>query len=512
MSAKSTKKQKPNSTDRGTIEEVNLSPTGSRIGSSISLTTRLSLFFTALACVVLLALGWLIGAAIEQHFEEQDRHALSGKLELAQHIIERVETAEELSQLTSQLSDALVGHHDLMIQILDKDQREILASDAHRFPSKLLHSPSVQADLHQLPLHQWQSDQQFYRGLVTQFPTKNPAFSPITVAIATDIAHHQSFMQTFMRTLWLFVAGAALVFGVLAWFAASRGLRPLRSMARDASEITANRLNQRLSLEAFPAELADLAEQLNQMLARLEEAFQRLSDFSSDLAHELRTPISNLMMQTQVSLSQVRDAQSYREILESNAEEYARLASMISDMLFLAKAEHGAQLAHCEAVDLKKEILALFDFYDMLAEDKQIRFALQCDNQADLDNQTWIIEADKLMLRRAFSNILSNALRHAHRDSVITVNMLREANTIRIDFRNHGDTIAPAQLTRLFERFYRVDHARKHNDGEGAGLGLAIVQAIVQGHHGSISATSLDAQTCFSLALPRSQETDSKTA
>ena len=76
------------------------------------------------------------------------------------------------------------------------------------------------------------------------------------------------------------------------------------------------------------------------MLARLEEAFQRLSDFSSDLAHELRTPISNLMMQTQVSLSQVRDAQSYREILESNAEEYARLASMISDMLFLAKAEH----------------------------------------------------------------------------------------------------------------------------------------------------------------------------
>lgn len=485
----------------------------------LSLTARLSLFFTSLACAVLLALGWLIGVSIEQHFEEQDRHALSGKLELAQHIIERVETEEDLLHLQTQLSDALVGHHDLMIHILDKQQRAILSSDHHRFPVELLNSKTVSPHLnptnsavetHALPLRQWQSEGQSYRGLVTQFNTKNSAYAPITVAIATDIAHHQSFMRTFMKTLWLFVAGAAMLTALLAWVAASRGLRPLRTMGQRASTITADKLDQRLAIDAVPPELADLAEHLNQMLARLQEAFDRLSAFSSDLAHELRTPISNLMMQTQVSLSQPRDAQSYREILESNAEEYARLARMISDMLFLAKAENGAQLVHCETVQLDSEIKALFEFYEILAEEKSLCFQLALVDQ--LNNQTastqaehFTLEADRLMLRRAFSNILSNAIRHAQTNSTIEVRIVAEHDYLTISIENLGDTIAAEQLTHLFERFYRGDYARQHTSGEGAGLGLAIVQAIVRGHQGSISAESEQGRTRFTVLLPRGQ-------
>lgn len=470
----------------------------------LSLTARLSLFFSALSCVVLLALGWLIGASIEQHFEEQDRHALSGKLELAQHIIERVATEQDVHNLKEQLSDALVGHHDLAIHILDHRKNVLLSSDHIDFPQTQLQT----ARAGKRPvLFSWKSTSGSYRGLVAVFNTKNPQLSPITVAIAIDIAHHLDFMATFLKTLWLFVFVAAVITAVLAWFAASRGLRPLRAMRDRAAAITASKLNQRLAPQAFPPELADLAESLNQMLARLEEAFQRLSDFSSDLAHELRTPISNLMTQTQVSLSKARDANSYREILESNAEEYGRLARMIADMLFLAKAENGLDLVHQEQVDLAQEVHDLFEFYDALAEEKQLHLSLlyQAVHNEDktIPQPRFTLHGDRLMLRRALSNLLSNALHHTAKGNTITICLEMQEDKIKLGICNPGDTIAPEHLSRLFERFYRADHARQHSDGEGSGLGLAIVLAIVRGHHGEIQVSSQDGVTCFNLMLPK---------
>lgn len=470
---------------------------------NLSLTARLSLFFTTLSCVVLLALGWVIAAAIEQHFKEQDEHALSGKLELAQHIIERVNSEQDVQQLSAQLGDALVGHHDLVIHILDHQGKVLLNSNGVTFPAPHLQSAKKST---QPRLFAWQDHSGSYRGLIAVYATKNPQFAPITVAIAIDIAHHLDFMRTFQRTLWLFVFVAALLTAIIAWFAASRGLRPLSAMRDRAASVTANKLDQRLSIEAFPPELADLAHSLNQMLARLEEAFQRLSDFSSDLAHELRTPISNLMTQTQVSLSKARDAASYRDVLESNAEEYGRLARMIADMLFLAKAENGLNPVHQEDVDLVRELRDLFEFYDALAEERQLRLVLTCDQttSADQNNSAiYQLRGDRLMLRRALSNVLSNALRHTPAGEAITVKLSQEEAAIRIQICNPGPGIAPEHLPRLFERFYRADHARQHIDGEGSGLGLAIVQAIIRSHHGSITVSSDHGLTCFSLWLPR---------
>ena len=476
--------------------------------SQLSLTTRLTLFFTSLSCVVLLSLGWLIGASIEEHFEQQDHHALSGKLELAQHIIERVNSEQDVRNLADQLGDALVGHHDLAITIVDNQDKVILTSEKVVFPKQYLQQARSQ---NRSTLFSWESQGEHFRGLVRVFQTKDSRYAPITVAIATDIAHHQEFMASFRKTLWLFVFVAALLTGILAWFAASRGLRPLRIMRERAAKVTATKLDQRLPLEAVPPELADLAKSLNQMLARLEEAFQRLSDFSSDLAHELRTPISNLMTQTQVSLSQARDANSYREVLESNAEEYSRLARMIADMLFLAKAENGLSLVNREQVDLVREVQDLFEFYEALAEEKQIRLSLHCHADAALDavptSKPFILAGDRLMLRRALSNILSNALRHTAEMQEITVTLDAEPHFLNMRICNPGPSIPEPHLHRLFERFYRADHARQHADGEGSGLGLAIVQAIVLGHQGKISVQSENALTCFILQLPRTATT-----
>lgn len=471
----------------------------------LSLTARLTIFFTCLSCLVLLSLGWLIGASIETHFEEQDHHALSGKLELAQHIIERVNTEQDVAKLADQLGDALVGHHDLAITILDNRQQVLLASEAIEFPAEQIQYPQQIARKTSLTgtqksspaLFSWEAKGEHYRGLIAVFATKNPSYGPITVAIATDIAHHQAFMASFRKTLWLFVFVAALLTSVLAWLAARRGLRPLNLMRERAASITASKLDHRLSLDAVPPELAELATSLNQMLARLEEAFQRLSDFSSDLAHELRTPISNLMTQTQVSLSQARNANSYREILESNAEEYSRLASMIADMLLLAKAENGLSLVKVEPVDLTREVKDLFEFYEALAEEKQIRLEL-----IQSSDTTYIIPADRLMLRRALSNILSNALRYTAHGARIQVQLTQLQQHCEIKICNPGPSIQSQHLPRLFERFYRADHARQHSDGEGFGLGLAIVKAIVDGHRGQITVNSENELTCFSILLP----------
>ncbi len=464
--------------------------------SQLSLTARLTFTFTSLSCVVLLSLGWLIGASIEEHFKEQDHHALSGKLELAQHIIERVNSEQDVHNLADQLGDALVGHHDLVITILDKQGKVILATDMVEFPKQYLQQARVQ---NRSSLFSWEYKGEHYRGLISVFQTKDQRYAPITVAIATDIAHHQEFMASFRKTLWLFVFVAAVLTGVLAWFAASRGLRPLRIMRERAANVTASKLDQRLSLEAVPPELADLAQSLNQMLARLEEAFQRLSDFSSDLAHELRTPISNLMTQTQVSLSQARDAQSYREILESNAEEYSRLARMIADMLFLAKAENGLSLVNVEPVDVVRELKELFEFYEALADEKKIRFDLQIDPST---NPGLVLTGDRLMLRRALSNILSNALRYTPEGESIRIHLQQLSSSLEIKICNPGRTIPAHHLSRIFERFYRADHARQHADGEGSGLGLAIVKAIIDGHRGQIKASSDNELTCFTIELP----------
>ncbi len=460
----------------------------------LSLTARLTLLFTSGSCVVLLALGWLIGGSIERHFEEQDRDALVGKMLQVQRVIERVETPEAFARLPSVLESAFIGHHDLAVQVLGPQKQVLLASPDVEFPATW-QSPGSSGGA--LQLHTWTQGARTYRGMAQGMPTAIEAWPPLVVTLAVDIEHNQAFMRTLMQTLWLFVGCAAVATGFLGWFAAKRGLAPLRAMRDRAAMVTAHKLDHRLPVEAIPPELAELGHSLNEMLARLEDAFQRLSDFSSDIAHELRTPVSNLMTQTQVSLSRARDAASYREILESNAEEFEHLARMISDMLFLAKTDArqtGALMAtNSEPVELDQEVRGLFDFYEALAEENAVCLEL---------SGHCTIQGDRLMLRRALSNLLSNALRYTPPGGSIQVTLTQTTACAELTVDNSGEIIPAQHLPRLFERFYRADPSRQHTNGEGTGLGLAITQAIVQAHRGQVRVTSAAGHTSFSIQFP----------
>ena len=454
-----------------------------------SLTVRLTLLFSLSATLVLLALGFTVAGAVDRHFVEQDLDALNGKLTLVSHAFAQVQTEEDLAKLPALLDSSLVGHHGLAVAVIDPQGEVFFRTSGVNFPKTLLEKPR--------PANRrgpvvWQAGEGHFRGIAGLVTTQLPEWPEGIVAVSTEISNHEAFMQAFRQTMWIIVALAAVLLGFLAWVATRHGLHPLRQLIAGASEVTASRLDYRLPTESIPIEVAELARSLNDMLARLEESFKRLSDFSSDLAHELRTPISNLMTQTQVSLSRVRTSDEYQDVLSSNAEELERLARTVSDMLFLAKAENCLIVPTQEPVKMEDEVQDLFDFYEALAEAKGIRLVRQGHGQ---------VYGDKLMLRRAISNLLSNAVRYADADSAVLVTISERAEAIDVGVQNTGPTIPPAQLPRLFDRFYRADTSR-HRTTEGAGLGLAIAASIVRAHGGSVRVSSENGTTRFTLSFP----------
>lgn len=453
---------------------------------SLSLTARVSLLFAISVALVLGVTGVLITRAVESHFVEEDHQEMRGTLELINHLLARAHDTADLDSLPAQLQDALVGHHGLSVAVVNPQNETWFATSGSAFPSYLL-------DRATLPLNawtQWAANDTEYRGIAVPVSLEGVTY---TVAIAVDIRHHQMFMLSFRGILVWAMLLAALFTAALGWFATRGGLSPLRGMARTASSISANRLAERLPAADAPGEIRALAEAFNAMLGRLEDGFRRLSDFSSDIAHELRTPVSNLMTQTQVALSRPRTAEDYREVLESNLEEYDRLARMISDMLFLAQADNQMVVPHRESVELEDEVARLFEFYEAVATDKCIRLVMH--GQAH-------VMGDKLMLQRALSNLLSNALRHCPPSGTVGVEIAKKDGQTHIQVSNPGLEIAPQHISRIFDRFYRADPARREGGSVHTGLGLAITQCLVRAHGGDIHVSSSNGMTIFHISLP----------
>ncbi|MDO8293948.1 MAG: heavy metal sensor histidine kinase [Gallionella sp.] len=455
-----------------------------------SIAYRLTLLFASASTAVLLVLGLLIGNSVEHHFEEQDMEVLNGKLELTRHALEKVHSRTDLDALPQQLDDSLVGHHGLAVVVVAPSGQTLFVTSGAEFPQVLLARNPATANSRPII---WKSKNGVpLRGISELVQTGIQDSKPAVVAVATDISHHEQFMSSFRFTLWSVVILAALITGFLGWMAVRRGLTPLHAIKREAAAITADRLYSRLPTESIPIELVDLAETLNQMLARLEDSFRRLSDFSSDIAHELRTPVSNLLTQTQVMLSRTRTIDEYQDVLASNAEELERMAKMIADMLFLAKADNDLVVPNLEAIDLRAEAEGLASFYEAIAEENGV--ILTVDGSAT-------VRGDRLMLRRAIGNLLSNAFGHTPRGGHVRILIGMDRDRMAtIQVENTGKTISPEHLPRLFDRFYRADPSRKRL-ADGVGLGLAITRSIIQAHGGTVSVQSAEGVTAFELKI-----------
>ncbi|MEJ5898363.1 heavy metal sensor histidine kinase [Aquabacterium sp. G14] len=453
----------------------------------LSLTSRLTVFFTIVAATVVLGLGYLLLLATDQHFKELDRTTLEDK----QHLIDEILTkSNSLGDARSRLSEALNHHHGLHVLVKVPGGDVIFQTNGFGDLAKDFSADSIQGGHAQPTREHGEGD---FHAVHSQSSPGYDQVKRLDVTVAIETAHHQKFLTELQGKLVIYAVIATLISGVLGWIAAHQGMAPLRDMKTRAAGVTGQQLERRMPVEAVPIEMADLARELNQMLGRLQEDFLRLSEFSSDLAHELRTPISNLLTQTQVTLSADRDAPTYRDVLASNAEELQRLARMVSDMLFLAKTERGVDLPNKERFSAAREVQALLEFYDAVADDKRICLSTHGDGQ---------IYGDRLMFRRAVSNLLSNALRHTPKEGVVQIAIVASAKTTEITVENTGQDIDPLVLPRLFDRFYRADPARSHPDSDGTGLGLSITKAIVEAHGGNASARSGGGKTQFTLSFP----------
>lgn len=454
-----------------------------------SLTARLATLFAVLTASLLILVAVLFGRMLDAHFEELDMHELQGKVTLIRNALQNVAATGGRSERVEALERAFLGHESVGVLLRDGAGRVLHIIHPEHFTAAQRAGARLSG-----ALADWTVDERPHRGVEVSIalPSLGPKEQTIEALVALDLSHHVHFLASVRNATWAGVIVAALAAALFGWFAAHRGLAPLRRVTETARRLSARQLAERLAIDDAPLEVRDHVEAFNGMLARLEAAFQRLGDYSADIAHELRTPISNLMTQTQVALSRPRTNAEYQDILASNLEEYERIARMVSDMLFLAKAE-GNSLAHAgESIDLAREADALIDFYEALAEERQIRIVRH--GQA-------CVQGDRLMLRRAVSNLISNALRHTPDGGQITINIDADAAGARLAVRNVGDPIPADQIERIFERFHRGS-AQRESRGEGAGLGLAITRSIVQAHGGQIAAQSADGVTCFTITLP----------
>lgn len=458
-----------------------------------SLTLRLTLLFGIAAAIVFSGLGWFIERSIDRHFSTEDM----AELEVIYRTVAKTLTTNRSvvnSQILAQrFSDILVGHHGAVLHVVGRDGRTLFASPGG--PNLVTLTSSAHYDKKIGSLRRWSDDNHVYsvltKDLHNQAVTDGSADYTISVAVAID--SHLRFLDKFRRTLWLMITSGILLMGIMGWIAVRQGHAPLHNIVNQIRHISASELNTRIPPETVPRELNDLAVSFNEMLGRMEEAFQKLSNFSADIAHELRTPITALLTQTQVALSQPRNVDEYREILYSNMEEYERMAQMIADMLFLAKADNGLYELNTVSIDLTNETLDLFEYYGAWAEERDISLVLEGNARAS---------GDRLMIRRLLSNLLSNAIRHTPPNNTVHVLLQRTSSqTVSINVENPGIPIPAEHIPRLFDRFYRVDASRQR-DSEGVGLGLAIAKSIVDIHGGNIEVESSEKNTRFRIILP----------
>ena len=459
----------------------------------LSIAARLNTLFLAILALVLVAGGVWLAAAIDGHFQEQDRMEIAGRLAALRRVAATLRSPQDVASLPRQLDNLFAGQHGAFVAVAGPDGAPLAAYPDAVFPHDWARSAAAPGAGATAPFLRWDRDGASYRGLVESMPTGSGSLPAIVVGVGLDIEHHQQFMQALSEALLPALAACLALAGLLTWLATRHGLAPLRAMAGVAKGISASRLDQRLAVDTVPRELVDLAASFNDMLARLEESFRRLQEFSADIAHDLRTPVGNLMMQAQVALTRSRTPEEYREVLYSALEEYDRLARMISDMLFLARADNGQLVPNRERLDLAQEMGALCDFYEPVASERGVR--LNCSGSASASG-------DRLMLRRAFGNLLSNALRHTPDGGEVAIELAPvDGDRVRVAVENPGPAIPPEHLTRIFDRFHRVDASRQKS-GENAGLGLAIARSIVVAHGGRIEALPRTEGARFEVTLP----------
>jgi two-component system heavy metal sensor histidine kinase CusS len=417
---------------------------------------------------------------------------------LVRNMLADVPSAESISERPDTVGNVLIGHAHLRLWIYREDGRILFASSQTAVPKAEWESLAASAaDVVASKL--WQpAAHEAYRLAVTRFSSERPGIGQGFIVLALDVSEVTALLRSFETSLSVAMPLGLLLAAAIGIVIVQRGLRPIAHLSDSARRVTASHLNEQLDPQDVPQELHGLVESFNTMLVRLEDSFRRLTEFSADLAHDLRTPLTSLLGRSEAALLHKRNADEYREALEANVETAQRMSALVSDMLFLARADHAQNALAYEKIDLRTEVERLIDFLGIIAEQRGIR--LVAHGHAD-------VLADRAMLQRALSNLLSNAIRHSPDGERIYVVIKREEHAVTVSVIDRGTGVSPEHASRIFDRFYRADPSRTRISG-GTGLGLAITQSIMRMHDGEVSVKSEPGKcAAFTLTFPTRYKT-----
>ena len=448
---------------------------------SYSIVTRLTLAYALTAFGMLTLTTVFLYYALVSTLHSKDERFLADKILHLRNILQS--SSYDVHDLEQEVREgSSYQFHNYLVKIVNTHGKEIITSETSNIMN-MLSFPHP----HEIDEKPWKTAT--FKSATGEVFIMMSAWAEcpdcyghkVLINTALNITAENALLKQHRKQIYLVLIVGILLAGIIGMLIARRGLTPLRRIASVIQRIRASQLHERLAPARWPRELTMLATSFDEMLDRLEDSFIRLSRFSTDIAHELRTPFNNLMGETEVALTKTRTIEEYQQILESSMEEYTRLSHMIEGLLFLARAENTDIQLDRTKVDSLKEIQGVLEYYEALAEEKEIN--VQCTGSGS-------VYADPLLLRRAVTNILSNAFRYSPSGSSIYIDVQKDGGQfLSISIRNNGIGIEATELRKIFERFYRTPGAKSH-DTRGSGLGLSIVKSIMDLHGGTIDVRS----------------------
>jgi len=458
----------------------------------LSIGVRLTLWYLAIFALGELVFGAGMWFILRQNLYDMVDDDLEAQVDDLKSFLESQKRDISLAKLREEVSETYSIEHSGDYLAVYGETGELIYRSAFLEAHPQLLLPADQIKRQQS--HNRKVDDRHFRFVYETLAANGHVFT-VEMGVPSDDAIGT--LHLFRFYLLMFAPLLLLIAAGVGYWMSRRALSPVDALVRTAREVSGANLNSRLQKLETGDELQRLSDTLNEMLDRIEAAFLRVTQFTADASHELRTPVSLIRTEAELALRRSRGEAEYKESLRHILLEAERTTVLIEQLLALARADSGRETLHMKPVDLPQTLRGMVDSWQQVAIIRDLQFSAQ------VDEEDALVMGDETMLRRLIDILLDNAFQYTPSPGSVSLLLEQREDTIAIAVQDSGVGIAKEEQSRIFERFYRVDEARSRGRG-GTGLGLAIAHWIVTQHHGSICVESQPGHgATFRVELPK---------